>query len=207
MPLFSAWSIAMQLFRAIPASRLAEAAIGIGRQSTVRVPSNVPYVVDNLWESLRPKHMPSRRHAIYASPTVELALRNASAALRQGDEYVACRVIVDPDHIRVAHLQVKDAREHSDIRLISQWVSKYGHALAELPMAAKHKLAPLFMPGLRRNELTDLWKADALVAELFTYVTQHSTFWSSASAVAQPTDGELFFELLGATDTYRLEAI
>lgn len=136
----------MQLFRAIPASRLAEAAIGIGRQSTVRVPSNVPYVVDNLWESLRPKHMPSRRHAIYASPTVELALRNASAALRQGDEYVACRVIVDPDHIRVAHLQVKDAREHSDIRLISQWVSKYGHALAELPMAAKHKLAPLFMP-------------------------------------------------------------
>ncbi len=45
----------MQLFRAIPASRLADAAIGIGRQSTVRVHSNVPYVVDNLWESLRPK--------------------------------------------------------------------------------------------------------------------------------------------------------
>lgn len=59
-------STAMQLFRAIPASRLADAAIGIGRQSTVRVHSNVPYVVDNLWESLRPKKMPYRRHAIYA---------------------------------------------------------------------------------------------------------------------------------------------
>lgn len=197
----------MQLFRAIPASRVADAAKGLQRQSTIRVPSNVPYVVDNLWESLRPQNMPSRRHAIYASPTAELALQNASAPLSCGDEYVACRVVVDPVQIRVAHLQVTDARHHNDIRLISKWVSQRGHALAELSLEQKHKLAPLFMPGLHRSELTSLWEANALVAELCTYVRQYSTFWTSASAVPQPSDGELFFELLGETDTYRLEAV
>ena len=76
----------MELFRAIPSSQLVAAEKGFRRQSTIRVPSNVPYVVDNLWESLRPKNMPSRRHAIYASPTPELALQNASAQLADGDE-------------------------------------------------------------------------------------------------------------------------
>jgi hypothetical protein len=115
----------MELFRAIPSSRLADADKGFRGHSTIRIPSNAPYVVDNLWEFLRPKSMPSRRHAIYASPTPEFALQNASAALSDGDEYVACRVVVDPQKIRIAQLQVTDARYHSDIRLIGKWVYKH----------------------------------------------------------------------------------
>lgn len=197
----------MQIFRAVPSSRLANAANGFGRQITIRVPSNVPYVVDNLWESLRPNNMPSRRHAIYASPTPELALQNASAPLADGDEYVACRVVVVPQKIRIAQLQVTDARYHSDIRLISKWISQHGPELAELSLEQKQKLAPLFMPGLHRSELTELLNTHTLVAALCAYARQHSSFWSSASNTPQSSDGELFFELVGDADTYRLEAI
>lgn len=197
----------MELFRAIPSSQLAAAEKGLRRHSTMRIPSNVPYVVDNLWESLRPKNMPSRRHAIYASPTPELALQNASAPLAEGDEYVACRVVVEPRKIRIAQLQVTDARYHSDIRLVGKWISQHGQELAGLALDQKQKIAPLFMPGLHRRELTELWKAHALVATLCAYVRQHSSFWSSASDTPQSSDGELFFELVGDTDTYRLEVI
>lgn len=197
----------MQLFRAIPSSRLAEAKLGLRRQSTVRVPRNVPYVVDNLWESLRPKNMPSRRHAIYASPTADLALQNASAPLVDGDEYVACRVVVDTREIRVAQLQVKDARYHSDIHLISNWVGQRGQVFADLSSNQKQTVAQLFLPGLNRNELTSLWSKDPLVAELCSYAREHLTFWSSACSAPKASDGELFFELLGDSQNYRLEAI
>ncbi len=151
--------------------------------------------------------MPSRRHAIYASPTPELALQNASAPLADGDEYVACRVVVEPQKIRIAQLQVTDARYHSDIRLIGKWISQHGQELAELSLDQKQKLAPLFMPGLHRRELTELWKAHPLVAALCTYARQHSSFWSSASDSPRSSDGELLFELVDDANTYRLEVI
>ncbi|RSH68272.1 hypothetical protein EGV02_07595, partial [Stutzerimonas stutzeri] len=47
----------MELYRAIPASQVGRAEKDLRRHSTMRIPSNVPYVVDNLWESLRPKNM------------------------------------------------------------------------------------------------------------------------------------------------------
>ncbi|KRW65163.1 hypothetical protein AO735_08630 [Pseudomonas sp. TTU2014-096BSC] len=197
----------MELFRAIPSSQLVAAEKGLRGHSTMRIPSNVPYIVDNLWESLRPKNMPSRRHAIYASPTAELALQNASAPLSEGDNYVACKVVVDPQSIRIAQLQVTDARYHSDVRLISKWISQHGQELTELPLAQKQKIAPLFMPGLHRRELTELWSNHALVAALCVYVRQRSSFWSSASNALQSSGGELFFELVGDNGFYRLEAI
>jgi len=197
----------VQLFRAVPASRLLNGSVEFRRQSSVRIPTNVPYVVDNLWESLRPKTMPSRRHAVYASPSAELALQNASAPLEEGDEYVACRVLVDQARVRVAHLEVTDARYHSDIILISKWISRHAQELMELSQGLRQKIAPLFIPGLDRAEMTSLWREHAWAAELCTYVRQHSTFWASASSTPQPSNGELFFELKSDSDTYQLEAV
>lgn len=48
-------------------------------RDTRRPPSNVPYVVDNLWEWERKnnwKHFPNRRHSKFASPKPEQALRS-----------------------------------------------------------------------------------------------------------------------------------
>lgn len=197
----------MDLFRAIPSSQIDKAGKGLRRQSTVRIPSNVPYVVDNLWEWLRPENMPSRRHAIYASPTAELALANASASLGDGEHYIACRVVVDPGHIRIAQLSVRDAREHPDIRAVARWVSRQGQAFVALAPARKQRMAPLFMPGLGQDEVECLRDADSLVAEVCHYFKVASTFWGAETTSVASSEGELFFELTDPSVTYRLEPV
>ncbi len=197
----------MELFRAIPSSQIENAGKGLRRQSTVRIPSNVPYIVDNLWEWLRPENMPSRRHAIYASPTAELALANASAPLRDGELYIACRVVVDPGHVRIAQLPVRDAREHPDIRVVAKWVSGHGQALVALDPAQKQRMAPLFMPGLGRDEVEGLRDADSLVAEVCHCFKATSTFWGAATTPVASSEGELFFELTDPSVSYQLEPV
>lgn len=197
----------MELFRAIPSNHIAKARGGLRRHASARVPSNVPYVVDNLWEWLRPLGMPSRRHAIYASPTPEMALANASAPLDEGEQYIACRVIVDPSQVKIAQLSVRDACEHPDIREIARWVSRNGNVFTGLGGTEKQQVAPLFMPGLRREELEDLLHKDSLVAELCCYMRQASTFWKAELKPVADSDGELFFELIDQLVTYRLEPV
>ncbi len=197
----------MELFRAIPSSQIEKARKGMSRHLTVRIPSNVPYIVDNLWEWLRPADMPSRRHAIYASPTAQLALANASAPLADDDHYVACRVVVAPQHIRIAQLTVRDAREHSDIKVVSRWVSGQGQAIVALGASQKQQLAQLFMPGLGRDELEGLRQADSLVVQVCDYISKASTFWGSAATPVASFEGELFFELADSSVTYRLEPV
>ncbi|WP_247257740.1 hypothetical protein [Pseudomonas moorei] len=195
------------LFRAIPESKLAVSAEGIKRQMSARIPTNVPYVVDNLWEWLRPEHYPSRRHSTYASPTPELALLNASAALAGSDRYVACRLIVAPSAIKLAQLEVVDARHHADIRLITQWFSRHSKKLTEIPITQKRDIALLFLPGLKRDELETLRLESAVVHELCEVVQTHSTFWTDASSVPRKGEGELFFELIEEGAGYHLEPI
>lgn len=197
----------MELFRAIPSSQIEKAGMGLRRQPTVRIPSNVSYIVDNLWEWLRPESMPSRRHAIYASPTAELALANASAPLGNGEHYIACRVIVDPRHVRIAQLTVRDAREHPDIRAVARWVSSHGQAFVALDPVQKQQVAPMFMPGLGRDELEGLRDADSLVAEVCHYISEVSTFWGAAATPVASSEGELFFELTDPSVSYRLELV
>lgn len=196
----------VELFRAVPKSKLAKSAEGYRRQSTLRIPSNVPFVVDNLWEWLRPDSMPSRRHAIYASATPELALENASAPLAEGDYYVACRVAVDAKEIRMAQLHMSDARHHEDIRVISRWLTSHSQAFTEVSLAERQDLALLFSPGLRRNELENLRQQCPLIQDLCAYVREQSTFWPTAFTQPNGTSGELFFELLGSA-FYRLEPL
>jgi hypothetical protein len=196
----------IELFRAVPKSKLAKSAEGYRRQSTLRIPSNVPFVVDNLWEWLRPDSMPSRRHAIYASATPELALENASATLADGDYYVACRVIVDPNEIRVAQLHMSDARHHEDVRMISRWISSHSQEFTEIQLAERQALALLFSPALRQHELEELRQQSPLIQQLCAYVQEQSTFWPTAFTEPNGTSGELFFELQGFA-FYRLDPL
>lgn len=197
----------VDLFRAIPKSKLAASAQGIKRQMSARIPSNVPYVVDNLWEWSRPEHYPSRRHSTYASPTPELALLNASAALEGGEPYVACRLIVAPSAIKLAQLKVVDARHHADIRRITQWLSSHSKELTEISITQKRDLALLFLPGLKGDELEQLCSKRGLVHELCQMVLTTTTFWADASSEPRTGEGELFFELIGESASYRLEPI
>ena len=174
------------------------------RQSTPRAPSNVPYVVDNLWEWLRPAGAPSRRHAAYASPTPALALANASSAGSDRSEYVVCAVELEGD-VRVAQLKVSDARHHPDLRrlqrLVLEVLGKDFHA-ASLP--ERCAVGPLFMPFMTKNDLQSLAHTAPDVQTIFDLAKDRSDFWATASAELDPeSDGELFFELANGA-SYRL---
>ena len=131
--------LAIPLFRAETASRFRPGTAQT-RRDGVRLPVNVPYVVDNLWEHLRPETMPSRRHAVYASPTPQQALGSGTKA-----DLVVSELCFSGE-IKLAQLQVADATDHPDIRAIGKamqgWIDAFAAAGGE-----RDALAPLFLPG------------------------------------------------------------
>ena len=168
---------------------------------TVRLPSNVPYVVDNLWDYLRPDDMPCRRHSAYASPSVELALANVSGDDR-GRGFTAYRVEISGTY-RVAQLPVKDARQHPDIRRLQRLVQTRQPAWTSLPMRGRQKIAMVFAPATSKAELLLVADEEPELARFLSEAAALCTFWSDARAVPTCTEGELFFEL-SPDASYRL---
>lgn len=186
--------LAIPLFRAESASRFRSGTAQTRREG-VRLPVNVPYVVDNLWEHLRPRAMPSRRHAVYASPTPQQALGSGTKDdLVVGELWFA-------GEVKLAQLQVADAKDHPDIRAIGKamqgWIDAFAAAGGE-----RADLAPLFVPGSGKADWAAAIEASPAVAALVTRMTEASTFWVSASATPRANGGETFFEPLpGASYT------
>jgi hypothetical protein len=182
----------MILYRAVPATRVRPGEKKC-RHEGRRLPGNVPYLVDNLWEYTRPEGRPSRRHAVYASPTPELALQNAIADGLPPSGYVACRLAFHYEPA-IMQLTVSDARHHRDIRTLQQLVNRELGERAGAPLADKLALAALFLPGVTRQELADAMAAAPLLDELVRKAAAAVTFWSATpDQVAE--DGELFFEI------------
>ena len=165
-------------------------------QLTRRIPSNIPYLVDNIWEWLRPVKAPSRRQAVYASPTPELALANASAVGHNPDDYIVCELdIFRTTDYRVAHLKVTDARQHADIGKLSRLVvSRLGKAFSDMPVAQKMAHAPLFLPAVSASELHAYFHSTVQALELSKEIVELSTFWQDAEFWPQDHNGELFLE-------------
>lgn len=182
------------LYRAVPAKDFDPARI-YARQATVRTPMNIPYVVDNFWEAIRPDHMPSRRHSAYASPTPELAMVNASAAA--DGKYVVCKLEMTGP-VRIAQLQVTDAREHADIRFIQKAaLAVLGEDIHAQTLWQRSVTAALYLPGLSAEHLYELAREHSVVDDVLSVVRSTSTFWESAQVGVNPgSGGELFFELL-----------
>ena len=164
-------------------------------RATVRLPSNVPYVVDNLWEFLRPQSMPSRRHSIYASPTPELARQNCSGR-DQGQGFCVYRLVVE-GRVLLAHLSVTDAREHADVQLTRHTVQSVVQQMADASAEEKSSLGLLFLPGASRADWERARAASALAAQLIDGLSAASTFWRDASPTPNSdSNGELFLQLL-----------
>lgn len=177
------------------------------RHTQPRIPLNVPYLVDNLWEALRPADRPSRRHAAYASPTPELALACAGRPGTPREAFVVCELVAARADLRVAQLPVRDARLHPDIAALPKAVaSVLGEAGFTAPLAAKAPLALLFVPGLGAAEALALAAEVPLVARALAAAASVSRFWATARGDIDPgSDGEIFFELVDQA-TYRLRA-
>jgi hypothetical protein len=185
----------MKMYRAVP-----KASFGPNAQfeglTTRRTPSNVPFLVDNLWEWLRPEHAPSRRHAMYASPTPELALANASAVGSDPSKYVVCELETSGPGLVLAHLLVKDARDHHDIGALVRLVSgSMGREFGSLPLAEKTAHAALYVPAVSKEELSVYFESTEAAKQLAKEVRAVSTFWQDASYTPQDHNGEFFFEI------------
>lgn len=164
---------------------------------TRRLPSNVPYVIDNIWEYLRPQDAPNRRHAVYASPTPALALANASGGGGARNNYVVCELVLCGPACKVAQLAVTDARLHPDIRNLINWLHQLlDDDFADQALDGKQSCATLFLPCATKEELGSFFQRGAWHRDLAERLEAVSTFWADARfSVSAASDGEMFFEL------------
>jgi len=188
MPFFRAEPVTESLLRGDPKYR----------RLTLRLPVNVPFIIDNLWEYLRPEHMPCRRHAVFASPSPALALASsASAAKGRG---LGVYEVVISGAVKIAQLDVQDAKFHPDIAKIVETLSKRISELAA-GQADRQAAEKLFLPGATKDDWSALTSASEVAAALIAEMSSLSTFWRGASGILSSSDGEVFFEL-GETASY-----
>lgn len=196
----------IKIYRAVPKEGFEEDKI-YKAQITRRTPSNVPYLVDNIWEFLRPANYPSRRFAAYASPTKELALENASSVGHNKDDYFVLEVIFNQNDVKLAHIAISDARYHADISKIMRHVIFHlGKDFSNMSLNEKARHAALFIPSVSKEELENYFKSSEHGIQLAHELRKLSTFWKEAALVPQSHNGELFFEVSG-TLTYKLKKI
>lgn len=167
-----------------------------------RLPGNVPYLIDNLWELARPPERPSRRAGVYASPTPALALASATAGNLARREYVACRVKLNGTP-KVFQLSESDARYHPDLKNLQRLVHAALDDWSTRSLVAKLALAPLFLPGITRIELEEAMAGNSTLCDLTERLVAAGTMWNDAPNIAE---GEIIFELAQG-DTYTLEAV
>ena len=180
------------LYRAVKTLAGAEAGKVHRWRPSVRLPSNVPYVVDNLWEFLRPADMPCRRHAVYASSSAELGVQ---CAAQLSIPLPTAYVVAITGSYRVAQLDVEDAREHADLRAVRAMVQDRQKEWAELSWETRLRLGILFAPGATKADWERVIGEDAIVSGVVAALSSLSTFWVSARAPLASSRGELFFEL------------
>lgn len=193
----------MKMYRAVPKDGF-DSTKQYYSLSTRRTPSNVPYLVDNIWEWLRPTHFPSRRFSAYASPTPELALENASAVGSNKDAYIVCEVNFNSSEVKLAHIIVKDAKYHQDIsKIMRHVITSLGKDFSNMSIKEKTQHSPLFMPGVSKEEMDQYFNSSKEASKLGQELKGLSLFWNEALTSPQNHDGELFFEL-GNKSNYQL---
>lgn len=191
----------MTIFRAVPRAGFDPARVHTPHPGT-RLPANVPYLVDNLWEFTRPDNMPSRRKSVYASPTAALALDGATGVGQAQDHFVACRVECryPPKSFQ---LSVADARYHRDVKALQKAVHAKLGGLGPASLEAKLALAPLFVPGMTRDDMQAAMAGNAALHDPVVELAALVTVWQDTPDTGA---GELFFEI-GADNAYTLHPV
>lgn len=195
----------IDLYRAILQSSF-DANKAYKRYSTQRAPGNIPYVVDNILEWLRPEDMPNRRFCAYANLTPEQALKNATPS-KSDDVVKAYKLVISGGNVKIANLAT-DARYHPDIKVLKKLVEHEANGIIQSQdKQAKAQIAPFFLPCLTKEEMNELAATSKEVASILNKAQEMSSFWKDARFIpgeSEAKDGELFFELAGPDDSYTL---
>lgn len=193
--------MAITMFRAVRRDDFDRARVHVLRPGH-RLPGNVPYLIDNLWEYARPAARPSRRAAVYASPTPELALAGASASPDSANKYVVCQVKLQGP-ARLFQLSVSDARYHRDLKQLQTLVHSELGQWGERGLDRKLALVALFLPGTGKLEMDEAAEGNPDLCAIVEKAKAAVTLWTDAPS---PSDGEIIFEL-EPHSTYMLDPI
>ncbi|HET7569287.1 MAG TPA: hypothetical protein VFK96_01710 [Gammaproteobacteria bacterium] len=169
---------------------------------TLRHPANVPYVVDNLWEWVRPEEYPDRRRSAFASPSRELAIESV-----HGDA-IAFEVEFLGAHTIAQLTDYDDAKYHPECRSLKKLLMKLlGAQWLSLPLSEKSEAGRLFLPCLGKDDVEGLFQTAALYP-FRDEVRDAVRYWSGVRLIEGADDvaakGEIFFEYPGG---YRLKPL
>lgn len=167
------------------------------RQPTRRLPKDIPFLVDNIWEwvrSIRYPHFPSRRHSLFAAASIEAAKAWSSTNSQ------VFEVLIEPTELVAQQMFHKPVRLHCDLKLIHglvvEAVQKSGWA--DRIITDKSSSSPLFAPGLTGQEVEEVISSWPTIANIKQDLLDAPKFWREISLVesqhVSPSLGEVFFE-------------
>lgn len=163
---------------------------------TMRPPSNVPYVVDNLWEWKRPKNYPNRRYSAFASPKPELALKSANGE-------IVCEVKFEGKYKLCQVNGYKDSREHPECKELRKLLfKKFGQGWIDGKLNEKEEFGKLWIPCLTKDDMNYLFGSNETLRGIREEVYSNITFWNDVVLIDKDMDlpdpeGELFFQAEG----------
>ena len=172
----------------------------IDYKNTRRPPSNVPYMVDNLWEWARPEEYPNRRHAKFASPKPEQALRSADLPVDSLEDVFCLEFVGEPV---IAQLPgVEDAKMHSDCddlrsTLFDLLGGKYTWCTEDF--VQKHPAGQLFQPCLTAEEVDYLLDTTEELHSRKEEIREEVDYWDDleligTESIADEEKGEILFQ-------------
>lgn len=161
-----------------------------------RIPKNIPYVVDNLWEWSRPGGLASRPDCAYGSRSAEEAARFGI-----GEVY---RVEFLGDH-RICQVQgYSDAKHHPDVQEVKKAVFELlgGYDWSNQLISAKANAGRLYIPGLSAKEVEQVLRESGMTQGQKEELRQGINFWDDVAVVQEEepfpdSDGEIFFTYAG----------
>ena len=176
------------------------------RMPTKRLPKDVPFLIDNVWEWVRAHTFPaypSRRFAVFAAASVASARQWATNAAHVYE-------VILPAGQRIAQHRLQEAiARHADLEKVQRMVSPVlqRSGWADRPLADRLSQACLFAPGLDAAEVEAIFRAWPEIGALRDKLLERLTFWREVdfipAAEARPDLGEVFFE--PGESGYRLE--
>jgi len=165
-----------------------------------RPPVSVPNLVDNLWEWARPEHFPSRRFAIFASPSPE-------SAAEHGPEDGQVYAVEFNGDVKICQVRgYRNSKNHPEcIKLPIFLYERLGGTFLAAEIERKVDAGRLWLPCLTKQEIERVLAESSELEGLRDDLLGEVGYWDDVvlvdgSSPLHPED-ELFFD---APDGYYL---
>jgi hypothetical protein len=161
-----------------------------------RPPVSVPNVVDNLWEWARPERFPSRRFAVFGSPSPELAAEHGP----DGGEVYAVEFLGDATICQVRGYG--NSKHHPEcIRLPIFLYERLGGDFLGASMEGKVDAGRLWLPCLTKEDVERVLAESSRLRDVRDELRDEVRYWDDvvlvdSSSPCDPED-ELFFDAPG----------